>query len=1313
MTNSAWRRHWGKMILGVLLVFGAVTFVYLRSDSFKNVVRKRLVAELGRATGGRVELRTFDWDLTALQFIAQDLTIHGTEPAGDRPLAHADRLTVRVKVFSWLDQDFGLRLLRIEHPEISVIVNPDGSTNIPKPRTTGSGASPIETLFRLEVDKTEISQGELRWNDRPVPFSLDARDLHAEMKFVPASNQYDGIIGAEAITAVYQDGKPLPLATELRFSLHPSAIDIAAFNVKTSRSNIDVRGKIANLADPRAEIVYRAKIDLSEFRDSAGVTQLRSGFADLEGTASGGTKDLTTKGRIIGRSIAVHHGKFNIDIANLSARYAADQNSLSISNLVAQALGGGINGSARLSREQGLIELNTNGLDLQTVLRALAMDETTGMQFASDVSGPVKASWRGTPSSTVADLQLLLAPPPEVPPQALPVRGELAGSFAMKTENLDLKTAHLFTPATTITASGTLGTRRAQIKARVESTRIAEFQPLIERIAGPKGIPVDISGKALFDGTIGGELLQPEIAGHAEVRDFYSVLEISPGKEQRVHWDTAVADVQYLPTSITVANGRLQRGTAVVDFSGKLGLARGKLPEGAALNAEVKVRDAALPDIQSIAGTNYPITGTLQTQLALTGTTTTPRGNGNVLITSGEIAGEPFTRISTDVKIDGKQLRAENASLALDGGKFTANGFVATDTKRFVFRANGAGFDLAHIKRLENPRAKFKGVASFEAAGSGTLDQPVVSGDFRIQNMSVNDEPIGVFTAKAETIGHELRLQAQTAYKDSSLVLESTANLTGNFPARGTITIKDFAVYSSSVADLPQRISGRAAASGKIDFRGDLKNLGSFIVEGEIPDLKANLENVQLANEGPIKFRVDQRSLTVEQFHVKGEGTNLQANGTLALAGEKEMDMRVQGAANMRLFQSFSRDLQSYGNVVLSTEVRGTLKIPQLRGQIQIQNAGLAFIDLPNGLSEINGTLVFDQNRLRIQSLSARTGGGLLNFDGYVAYSNGLYFDLTAKGDDIRLRYPEGVSSMANVDLHLAGTTRDSLLSGDVLVTKLGINPRFDFALYLARNYQTQGTGGLAKNPVLTNMRLDVHVLTTSDLRVETSLAKIAGDADLRIRGTAAQPGVVGRANIVEGEVQFSGTTYTLERGDITFVNPRKIEPVLDLVASARVREYDVTIRFAGTTDKLLTTYRSEPPLPTADIIALLAVGRTRDDALLVSTQQTSLTETAQNAILGQALDAAVSNRVQKLFGVSRIKIDPQVGGPESTTSARITVEQQVSNNVTLTYIQNLSSASQVIIQGEFNFTRDVSLVVVRDQYGVLGFDVRVRQRKK
>ncbi|HEU5336996.1 MAG TPA: translocation/assembly module TamB domain-containing protein, partial [Terriglobales bacterium] len=382
-------------------------------------------------------------------------------------------------------------------------------------------------------------------------------------------------------------------------------------------------------------------------------------------------------------------------------------------------------------------------------------------------------------------------------------------------------------------------------------------------------------------------------------------------------------------------------------------------------------------------------------------------------------------------------------------------------------------------------------------------------------------------------------------------------------------------------------------------------------------------------------------------------------------------------------------------------------------GRVQISDGSLANIDLPSGLSNINGTLLFNQDRLRVEKLSAQTGGGLLNVAGFISYNRALAFDLTADGRDIRLRYPPGMSTSANVNLHWVGGLDRSTLSGNILVTRFQLARNFDFASYLARA-KAPATLPDPHSP-LNNLRLDVHITTTPELDVQTAIARVAGDADLRLRGTAAKPVVLGRVDIARGDVNFSGTKYHLERGDITFSNPVRVEPILDLEASARVRDYDITLGFHGQLDKLNATYSSDPPLPTADIIALLAMGRTRAESSILQQQsETSYTRTASNAILSEALNAANNNRLEKIFGVSRVKIDPEAGGAENNPSwTRVTIEQQISNALTLTYITNVSQAQEQIIQAEYYLTRNISLIALRDQNGVISFDINIRRRKK
>ncbi len=67
----------------------------------------------------------------------------------------------------------------------------------------------------------------------------------------------------------------------------------------------------------------------------------------------------------------------------------------------------------------------------------------------------------------------------------------------------------------------------------------------------------------------------------------------------------------------------------------------------------------------------------------------------------------------------------------------------------------------------------------------------------------------------------------------------------------------------------------------------------------------------------------------------------------------------------------------------------------------------------------------------------------------------------------------------------------------------------------------------------------------------------------------------------------------------------------------------------------------------------------------------------------------------------------PLARGPQ------VTIEEQFANNLSFTYSTNVSQSAQQIIQGEYYFNRNLSLVGTRDQNGVVSFDMQIRQRKK
>ena len=198
-----------------------------------------------------------------------------------------------------------------------------------------------------------------------------------------------------------------------------------------------------------------------------------------------------------------------------------------------------------------------------------------------------------------------------------------------------------------------------------------------------------------------------------------------------------------------------------------------------------------------------------------------------------------------------------------------------------------------------------------------------------------------------------------------------------------------------------------------------------------------------------------------------------------------------------------------------------------------------------------------------------------------------------------------------------------------------------------------------------------------------------------------------------DGSATFAGTNYQLQRGQIYFNNPIRIDPVIDLDATARVENYDVTIGVHGTAKNFKLTYRSEPPLSQADIFNLLALGRTQEEAQISSQQlQQAGQDPTTTALLGGALNATVSNRVNKLFGgAGKVKIDPAFVGTLGTSSARITVEQQLTRQITVTFATNVNSSTQQLIQLQYQLSDNKSVVATRDENGVFSLVYKIRKR--
>jgi translocation and assembly module TamB len=228
--------------------------------------------------------------------------------------------------------------------------------------------------------------------------------------------------------------------------------------------------------------------------------------------------------------------------------------------------------------------------------------------------------------------------------------------------------------------------------------------------------------------------------------------------------------------------------------------------------------------------------------------------------------------------------------------------------------------------------------------------------------------------------------------------------------------------------------------------------------------------------------------------------------------------------------------------------------------------------------------------------------------------------------------------------------------------------------------------------------------------------AHLEAEASLRVRGTAEHPIMLGHIHVISGELYFHGNRYRVARGDLNFANPFRMDPLINVEATTTIQQYEITLNFAGQSSKMSLSYRSDPPLPSNDIITLLALGQPGSESVVRSGGISQGGNAGASALLSEAISSQVGGRVERLFGITRFRVDPgltSVGtnGSGQNAAARVTVEQQVTPNLTVTYVSNVSSTQQQVIQVEYNVTRTISVVALRDQNGTFGIDVKFKKR--
>lgn len=211
-------------------------------------------------------------------------------------------------------------------------------------------------------------------------------------------------------------------------------------------------------------------------------------------------------------------------------------------------------------------------------------------------------------------------------------------------------------------------------------------------------------------------------------------------------------------------------------------------------------------------------------------------------------------------------------------------------------------------------------------------------------------------------------------------------------------------------------------------------------------------------------------------------------------------------------------------------------------------------------------------------------------------------FDLRLESDEVLVVRDDSITVRADADVKLEGPLNAASATGTIYV----VHSRF----FKEIDILPIGLPGRPKpapksapsqtvisfpEPPLRDWKFDIAIKTRDDdpFGIRGNLANGSAALALRFAGTGLKPWLDGNIRVENFTASLPFSSLSVTRGFVYFKEDEPFQPVLDIQAESTARDYVVGAYIYGTARAPEIQLSSEPPLPHADIVSLLATGTT------------------------------------------------------------------------------------------------------------------------
>ncbi len=1347
------RRVWRGLALGAagLVVLLLVVVLTSLTVDLGPTVRAR-AEEAGTNFLGR-ELRIGRLSLRILRgdFVVEDLYVGGPTTA-DRPFLEADRIVVAVAWAPLLRRELFVESFEMTGWRMLIETFPGGRHTLPTRGATRSDGSPEtepgEKRFVTTFQSIQAKDGELTYEDHGTPWSTVARNLDITVVKAP---DYRGEASFSGGTVQIREFEPMSAAMSASFDVDGPLVHFDRIDLSTDGAETVLTGDVDASRWPEQTYEVRSDVNFPLMRELFFARDRFSLFGLGEFV---GTYHLYPGGHELS-------GTFTSELAGLDAHRFPDlagslrwrRDAFELWDTTSRFNGGRAHftySMAPLGQPDPAIaqfDFAYDDVDLTALTETLQLE---GIRLGGQATGRNRLEWplgrfaehRGGGHVTVqppegrrlqtrvhlpsvrnaaARAALPDGPAATRPLGTLAIGGEV--TYRFDPEWIEFEPSQLATPRTLVAFEGrTAYGERSRIPFHVTSGDWQESDRVLAAIMTAVGTPtraIEVGGFGEFDGVLVESLARPKVGG------------TFTGERMRawdVEWGAARGEVVIENAYANISEAVVTGGGAEIGVEGRFSLGYPRRDGGDEIDARISVRRRSLVDLRhAFRLDDYRVTGVLSGQYHLLGKYQAPFGFGSMTIEDAVAYGEPVERAIADLEFEGDGVRLTGIEMHKSTGTITGAALLRWDGT-YTFNADAVRIPVESVAAANYPEAPLSGILEFSASGSGAFDAPRYDVRGRIDDLFVRDEGIGQVSGRIGVRVDVVTLEVEAASPRLAVSGSGRIARTAEADAELTFRFVDTSLDPYVRAFEPSLSPFTTAiVSGAVRVVGELRDPSHLTAEATLEQLDLDLFDYEVRNDGPIRLGLDRNVVRVERLRLTGSGTQLELAGEIDLEDDR-LAGTAAGDVNLGVLQGFFPDLRSSGAAAVQADIGGRLREPLFTGRARVSEGRIRHFSLPHSFEAVNGTLSFDAGGIHLDDVAARLGGGEVVLGGRIGlegYAPGE-LSLTAAGQGMRLRFPEGVRSVVDADLALRGDVGDPVLTGTVDVrsalwgkTFTGTSDLFEFSA-------ADAEAPAAPLEPTVPLRLDIRIVAPRTLRIENNTARIVSSADLALRGTYDRPLLFGRADIERGEVLFEGNRYFVTRGSIDFANPAEIEPFFDIEAETRVRvpgeTYRVLFHVTGTADRFVPDLTSDPPLPTVDILSLL-FGDPRDPRNAELRALRSPESTEQELIRARAarllaspISAGVGRVVEETFGVDSVLITPSLSDPAAQQSARLspaarlTIGKRISDRVFLTFSRALAASTpDEIILLEYDQTDRLAWLMSQNEDRTYALDFRMR----